>query len=781
MATHSLFKGRPGIVEIDDLIGNIPPLLKDRKQWVLYDHSKIPLTTKGTLARVNDQSTWCNFNDAIDALKEHPDAIGIGFVFTDDDDLVFIDFDDKPAHPMSDTQRELMERFCGDVTDAYIEQSLSGRGRHVICSAKDLCRAGAPGGRTPNVEIYPTLRYAAFTGQILQPVTLTGTGDDSVCTYALAIATGIAREAREKLLASNPDRIQSDESIIDCIERLAAHDYGSNYDTWFKMAAGLKHEGLANRQDADYFMNTFVEASRKMTGYISDNDCVRQWFAIKNIKDNPITMGTLNGVAKELDAALAKRTQERLEKRFIEEHRRKQAETISAADIEAEAQEKPLREASDAPKLLQQSLPGILLDMTAYFESHALFQNEEAAKFYSLMHLTHFAAPCFIFEGPHAPMFLNAYNLALQPSGAGKESFARILDTYLMGVGEAAVWLRPMQLPASPQALHHAMAPDPEVPGSRNCDVTITRDEAASFIGNSFGTAKTPGNSDFISYLNQLFSAGRPNGTISGTPSIAGRVSKMFQSPLKEPCANIAFLSQPEAFRRAVKQEAFIGGFMGRFNVLLQTEAGKRMPYIEARPKPVAPLRVTQFLKSMLELHKSAKRTTLKMEQDFGVAWHMHQVMTVDKDARAYGAQWGSNRLSERALKMAALLAVAKESTTVEFDDYLDTYELLKHWHIRFIDFLGGSEASLEGGMVGVDLAILKCMHRWKEKGRKYVWYSELSRLCKPFERLDHPQRSQLLDIMVKYGMLVKDGARYCLSDEEGEALTIGAFLDSKN
>jgi len=54
MATHSLFKGRPGIVEIDDLIGNIPPLLKDRKQWVLYDHSKIPLTTKGTLARVND-------------------------------------------------------------------------------------------------------------------------------------------------------------------------------------------------------------------------------------------------------------------------------------------------------------------------------------------------------------------------------------------------------------------------------------------------------------------------------------------------------------------------------------------------------------------------------------------------------------------------------------------------------------------------------------------------------------------------------------------------------
>lgn len=769
MQSTQLFKGRPGIVDIDDLVGNIPPLLKDRKQWVLYDHSKIPLTIKGTLARVNDATTWSTFNEAIEALKNHPDAIGIGFVFTDDDDLVFIDFDDKPTTPMNETQRELMERFCGDVTDAYIEQSLSGRGRHVICSARDLCRAGAPGGRTPNVEIYPTLRYAAFTGQILQPVTLTGSRDDSVFTYALACATGIAREARERLLANNPDQIQSDESIINCIDRLVSHDYGSNYDTWFKMAAALKHEGATMRQDADYFMNTFVEASRKMTGYISDNDCVKQWFAIKNIKDNPITMGTLNGVVKELDAALAKRTQERLEQRYIEEHRRKQAETVSAADIEAEAQEKPLREESDAPRLLRDPLPGVLAEMTTYFESHALFQNEESAKFYSLMHLTHFASPCYSFDGPHAPLFLNTYNLALQPSGSGKESFARLLDTYLMGVGESAVWLRPMQLPASPQALHHAMAPDPEVPGSRNCDVTITRDEAASFIGNAFGTAKNPGNSDFISYLNQLFSAGRPNGSISGTPSIAGRTSKLFQSPLKEPCANIAFLSQPEAFRRAIKQEAFIGGFMGRFNILVQTETGKRMPYIECRPKPVAPIAVTQFLKKMLDGHKGGARTALKMEPDFGFAWHVHQAMTVDRDSARYGSQWGSNRLSERALKMAGILTIAKGSNVVEFDDYLDAYELLLHWHERFIEFLGGAQVSLDGGMFGVDEAIIKCLKRWKTKGRRYVRAGELRKLCKPFERLDIPQQQQLLDIMLKQGMLAKDGARLFLPDDDTE------------
>jgi len=79
---------------------NIPEELKQRPQWVLWRYvgrgdekpAKVPLTTEGRFAKVNDPTTWATYEDAVAAV-EHIQCEGIGFVFTEDDPYCGVDID----------------------------------------------------------------------------------------------------------------------------------------------------------------------------------------------------------------------------------------------------------------------------------------------------------------------------------------------------------------------------------------------------------------------------------------------------------------------------------------------------------------------------------------------------------------------------------------------------------------------------------------------------------------------------------------------------------------
>ena len=76
----------------------IPEELKERRQWVLWKTiiregdkpTKVPFQPNGEHAKTNDAATWSTFDDA---LANHKNYDGIGYVFADDDPFCGIDLD----------------------------------------------------------------------------------------------------------------------------------------------------------------------------------------------------------------------------------------------------------------------------------------------------------------------------------------------------------------------------------------------------------------------------------------------------------------------------------------------------------------------------------------------------------------------------------------------------------------------------------------------------------------------------------------------------------------
>lgn len=135
--------------------GNIPEDLKRLPQWVVHK-DKIPHSPgTGYRASVTNPSTWSTFEAACEAV-ERGSFSGIGFVFTENDPFVGVDFDkcivDGQLDPWVKQHLEKLE--------SYTELSPSGTGLHVIC------RGSLPGKavKTSRAEMYDNSRYFTFTG-----------------------------------------------------------------------------------------------------------------------------------------------------------------------------------------------------------------------------------------------------------------------------------------------------------------------------------------------------------------------------------------------------------------------------------------------------------------------------------------------------------------------------------------------------------------------------------------------------------------------------------------
>ncbi len=139
-------------------LNNIPEELRELDQWVAWKTLKYPLNAlTGKHASTSDPSTWCSFKEACEAIEEGI-ALGVGFVFTDDDPYTAIDLDKVITDDdMSDQADSIIKQM-----DSYTEISRSGHGIHIIVRGDKntaACRKG-------QVEVYETKRYFALTGNI---------------------------------------------------------------------------------------------------------------------------------------------------------------------------------------------------------------------------------------------------------------------------------------------------------------------------------------------------------------------------------------------------------------------------------------------------------------------------------------------------------------------------------------------------------------------------------------------------------------------------------------
>ena len=116
-------------------LGSIPNELKARKQWVCWriekrnsKLTKVPYNPKSKhKAKVNDPSTWGSFEEAC-RRYEKDSFDGIGFVLTEKDPFVGLDFDDCVIDGfIYPVQMEWVKRL-----NSYSEISPSGNGLRII-------------------------------------------------------------------------------------------------------------------------------------------------------------------------------------------------------------------------------------------------------------------------------------------------------------------------------------------------------------------------------------------------------------------------------------------------------------------------------------------------------------------------------------------------------------------------------------------------------------------------------------------------------------------------
>ncbi|CAG0976244.1 hypothetical protein GEOBC_01554 [Geobacteraceae bacterium] len=160
---------------------SIPAELKAIPRWLLWrledrngKPSKMPYQADGRPAKVNDPTTWTDFNTALAAYLAGGWS-GLGIALAEDDDLTGVDLD-KCLNP--DTG-ELDLEAAGIVAmmPTYCEVSPSGRGLRLFAFGK-LPQGGRRKGK---VEMYESGRYLTVTGNRFN-------GHDSIaeCTAELA-------------------------------------------------------------------------------------------------------------------------------------------------------------------------------------------------------------------------------------------------------------------------------------------------------------------------------------------------------------------------------------------------------------------------------------------------------------------------------------------------------------------------------------------------------------------------------------------------------------------
>jgi len=152
------------------LKSNIPAELQEYAQWVVWKQmakpgakkpTKIPFNARtGKAASTKDPESWSSFDNAVEAFRVG-DYNGVGFVFTEADPYVGIDFDHVLLADGWDPEViEHIYSICG-----YTETSPSGDGAHVIARASvGLNRNRRNFGERSGFEIYTEGRYFTVTG-----------------------------------------------------------------------------------------------------------------------------------------------------------------------------------------------------------------------------------------------------------------------------------------------------------------------------------------------------------------------------------------------------------------------------------------------------------------------------------------------------------------------------------------------------------------------------------------------------------------------------------------
>lgn len=146
-------------------LADIPRFVCWKWEWRKNKWTKPPYNARtGEYAKADDRATYTTYSEAMAAYRRDKSYAGIGFVFTDDDDLMGVDVDGciNADGSLTETGLTAVKNFG----DSYCEVSPSALG------LKFLIRAKLPGEKSGrknpklDVEAYQSGRYFTVTGRL---------------------------------------------------------------------------------------------------------------------------------------------------------------------------------------------------------------------------------------------------------------------------------------------------------------------------------------------------------------------------------------------------------------------------------------------------------------------------------------------------------------------------------------------------------------------------------------------------------------------------------------
>ena len=221
----------------------IPMDLKQIPRWVLWRFvemgdedskrwAKMPMQVSGQSASSTNPAHWTDFLSIQSAYEANPAKYdGIGFVFSDEDNLIGVDLDDCYDILTGSFTNAALQHIADQVT-GYMEISPSGTG------VKIFTRANLPASHVDHaigLEIYPKSRYFTVTGHHLSGTIPTAPVDLTSIVPARTITNTGDKFADYNAPLEGYDIHRVETEILAHLD-----DYG--YEDWLKVGMILHHQ-----------------------------------------------------------------------------------------------------------------------------------------------------------------------------------------------------------------------------------------------------------------------------------------------------------------------------------------------------------------------------------------------------------------------------------------------------------------------------------------------------------------------------------------------------------
>jgi hypothetical protein len=206
---------------------NIPALetLKPGKCWVNHNKDKEPFNSRtGYPAKADDPSTWSTYQQAMSALRQHPDEYtGIGRELVKEEGYVAFDFDhclDEQGHVSPFVQDKIAR------LNSYTEITPSGKGLRIWVRGNlpDNINTDIKADGPNRIEAYDSKRYMTVTGNHFSVTPITIEERQEVIEAIYYETLGRRAAAKKKAAPSSPKQTYTPNGNISAYGRKALDD-----------------------------------------------------------------------------------------------------------------------------------------------------------------------------------------------------------------------------------------------------------------------------------------------------------------------------------------------------------------------------------------------------------------------------------------------------------------------------------------------------------------------------------------------------------------------------